>query len=236
MAFEGETFARRHTFQPQPELPITPIEKIPLPTRSRDALPPIRARLQWIGSHPPLKAELLALREASILAHKKAPGRTGLDRGQILVLGVVRLGLDADGDRMEDLANQQLLRRQRLGVPATPWGEDAKGFAHQPLRDNGARLDDAVLQESNARIAAAGRAGVRKKSRRAAGGAGSEGRHLRAGNGRAFPDRSEPAPGRGPPGRGLDCKVSRPPGRRVAGLAPSHGLATAAQRPGTADQ
>ena len=42
--------------------------------------------------------------EAKILAGKQATGRTGMDLWQILVLGVVRLGLDADWDRMEDLA------------------------------------------------------------------------------------------------------------------------------------
>ena len=58
--------------------------------------------------------------EQKILAGKKATGRRGLDLWQILVLGVVRLGLDAAWDRMEDLANHHTLLRQMLGVPATP--------------------------------------------------------------------------------------------------------------------
>jgi hypothetical protein len=90
----------RHSFQTQPDLQITPIEKIRLPLKSRDELPPILAGLQWIWMHPPLKAEIFALLEAKILAGKKATGRTGMDLWQILVLGVVRLGLDADWDRL----------------------------------------------------------------------------------------------------------------------------------------
>jgi hypothetical protein len=86
-----------------------------------------------------------------------------MDLWQMLVLGVVRLGLDADWDRMEDMANHHLLVRQMLGVPATPWGEDARVFGHQTLRDNVALLDDELLQQINAAIAAAGREVFAKK-------------------------------------------------------------------------
>ena len=153
----------RQTFQSQPDLQITPIEKIRLPLKSRDELPPILAGLQWIWMHPALKAEIFALLEGKIQAGKQATGRTGMDLWQILVLGVVRLGLDADLDRMEDMANHHLLVRQMLGVPATPWGEDAKVFGHQTLRDNVALLDDELLQQINAAIAAAGREVFAKK-------------------------------------------------------------------------
>ena len=153
----------RHPFQTQPDLQITPIEKIRLPLRSRDELPPILAGLQWIWMHPTLKTDILARLEAKILAGKKATGRTGMDLWQILVLGVVRLGLDADWDRMEHIANYDTLVRQMLGVPVDPWGAGARVFGHQTLRDNVALLDDELLQEINARIAAAGRAVFAKR-------------------------------------------------------------------------
>jgi transposase, IS5 family len=154
----------RHHFQSQPDLQITPIEKIQLPLKSRDELPPILAGLQWIWMHPTLKAEIFALLEARILAGKQATGRTGMNLWQILVLGVVRLGLDADWDRMEHIANYDTLVRQMLGVPAAPWGEADKQFGHQTLRDNVALLDDELLQQINARIAAAGREVFAKKA------------------------------------------------------------------------
>jgi hypothetical protein len=87
------------------------------------------------------------------------------------LLGVVRLGLDADWDRLEHIANYDALVRQMLGVPATPWGEGAKVFGHQTLRDNVALLDDELLRQINARIAAAGREVFAKKRRRAPRGA-----------------------------------------------------------------
>ncbi len=61
---------------------------------------------------PTLKTEIFALLAAKILAGKKATGRTGMDLWQILVLGVVRLGLDADWDRLEHIANYDTLVRQ----------------------------------------------------------------------------------------------------------------------------
>ena len=67
---------------------------------------------------------------------------------------------------MEDLANHHLLIRQMLGLPATPWGADAKVFARQTLRDTVALLDDALLKEINARVAAAGREVFAKKPAR----------------------------------------------------------------------
>jgi len=161
---EPVTFAAmRHPFQHEPGLNIIPIEKIRLPLQSRDELPPILAGLQWVWTHPTLKTEIFALLEGKILAGKKATGRTGMDLWQILVLGVVRLGLDADWDRMEHIANYDALVRQMLGVPATPWGEEAKVFGHQTLRDNVALLDEELLQQINARIAAAGREVFAKK-------------------------------------------------------------------------
>jgi hypothetical protein len=153
----------RYHFQHEPDLQLTPIEKIRLPLKSRDELPPILAGLQWLWMHPTLKAEILALLEAKVLAGKQRTGRTGMDLWQILVLGVVRLGLDADWDRMEHIANYDTLVRQMLGLPAAPWDDEAKRFGHQTLRDNVALLDDELLQQINARIAAAGREVFAKK-------------------------------------------------------------------------
>ena len=147
----------RQSFNPQPAFRTTPIEKILLPLHSRDELPPILAGLQWIWMHATLKTAILALLEARVLGSKKPTGRTGMDLWQILVLGVVRLGLDADWDRMEHLANFDLLLRQMLGVCADPWGTNAHRFGHQTLRDNVALLDAALLKQINALVAAEGR-------------------------------------------------------------------------------
>jgi transposase, IS5 family len=71
-------------------------------------LPSILAGLQWIWTHHALKADIFALLEANILDRKKATGRTGMELWEIPVLGVVRLGLDADRDRMDHGLNRCL--------------------------------------------------------------------------------------------------------------------------------
>ena len=119
----------RHHFQTQPDLQLTPIEKIRLPRRSRDELPPILAALQWLWMHPTLRVEILALIAAAVLADKKTTGRTGMDRWQILVLGVVRLGLDADWVRMEDMGQSSSAR-----APDAPGARHAVGCGRQNVR------------------------------------------------------------------------------------------------------
>jgi hypothetical protein len=147
----------RQAFNSRPELTITPIEKILLPLDSRDELPPILAGLQWLWMHPSLKPEVLRLLQQKVLADKQLTGRPGMDLWQILVLGVVRLGLDANYDRLEDLANHHTLLRQMLGLPQCPLGEAAKRFHHQTLRDNVCLVDAPLLKQINALVAAAGR-------------------------------------------------------------------------------
>ena len=154
----------RQRFESQPAFHLVPIERIVLPVGSRDELPPILAGLQWIWCHPALREDIFQLLERAVLTGKKATGRPGMELWQILVLGVVRLGLDADWDRMEYLANYDLLLRQMLGVSSDPWAKSPQLFNHQTLRDNVALLDEAVLQEINARVAAAGREVFHPKS------------------------------------------------------------------------
>ena len=56
----------RHRFQQQPEFQTTPIEKIRLPLRSRDELPPILAGLQGLLVAARAQGEVFALLEARI--------------------------------------------------------------------------------------------------------------------------------------------------------------------------
>jgi len=155
--------AMRQRFESAPGLQLTPIEHVRIPLKSRDELPPILAGVQWIWCHPTLKGEIFELLERALMAGKQATGRRGMDLWQILVLGVVRLGLDADWDRMEHLANYDGLLRQMLGVEQTPWGAGAKVFNHQTLRDNVALVDAELLAAINQRVAAAGRGVFKKK-------------------------------------------------------------------------
>jgi IS5 family transposase len=152
----------RRRFDVQLALGQTPIERVQIPLKSRDELPPILAGLQWIFQTAEINEQVFTLLESKVVAGKKATGRPGLDLWQILVLGVVRLGLDCDYDRLEDLANHHTLLRQILGVAPVP-GAHEKPFHHKTLSENVCHLDEEVLAQINALIAQAGRGVFKKK-------------------------------------------------------------------------
>src|SRR3974390_3577768 len=99
----------RRRFEVQLALGRTPIERVNIPLKSRDELPPILLALQWIFQTPEINEQIFALLEERLLAGKQATGRPGLDLWHILVLGVVRLGLDWDFDRVGGFANPHTL-------------------------------------------------------------------------------------------------------------------------------
>ena len=152
----------RRRFDVQLALGLTPIERVSIPLKSRDELPPILAGLQWIFQTPEINEQVFCLLESKLVAGKKATGRPGLDLWQILVLGVVRLGLDCDYDRLEDLANHHTLLRQVLGVAPMPGTAD-KPFHYKTLSENVCHLDEDLLLQINGIIAQAGRAVFKKK-------------------------------------------------------------------------
>ena len=152
----------RRRFAVQLALGQTPIEQVRIPLKSRDELPPILAGLQWIFTTAEINEQIFLLLESKVIAGRKATGRPGLDLWQILVLGVVRLGLDCNYDRLEDMANHHLLLRQILGVSAWP-GASEKPFHHKTLSENVCHLDEELLMQINAIIAQAGRGVFKKK-------------------------------------------------------------------------
>jgi hypothetical protein len=152
----------RKRFEVQLTLGKTPIEQVVIPLKSRDELPPILAGLQWIFLTAEIKAQIFALLEKKLMAGKKATGRPGLDLWQILVLGVVRLGLDCDYDRLEHLANYDSLLRQILGLSPVRSAEE-KPFHYKTLSENVCHLDAELLQQINAMVAQAGRSVFKKK-------------------------------------------------------------------------
>jgi IS5 family transposase len=152
----------RQRFEVQLALGRTPIERVNIPLKSRDELPPILAGLQWIFQTPEINAKIFALLEAKLTEGKKATGRPGMDLWQILVLGVVRLGLDCNYDRLEDIANHHTLVREIMGLSALRGPED-KPFHYKTLSQNVCHVDEELLGQINAVIVQGGRALFKKK-------------------------------------------------------------------------
>ena len=152
----------RRRFEVQLALGKTPIERVTIPLKSRDELPPILAALQWIFQTPEINEQIFAVLEERVLAGKKATGRPGLDLWHILVLGVVRLGLDCDYDRLEDMANHHTLLRQILGLNPVRQPEE-KPFHYKTLSENVCLVDEELLAQINAIVVEAGRSVFKKK-------------------------------------------------------------------------
>ena len=152
----------RRRFEVQLALGRIPIERVTIPLKSRDELPPILAALQWIFQTPEINEKIFALLEGRLLAGKKATGRPGLDLWPILVLGVVRLGLDCDYDRLEDMANHHTLLRQILGLSPIR-ASDEKPFHYKTLSENVCLVDEELLAQINAIVVQAGRTVFKKK-------------------------------------------------------------------------
>lgn len=140
----------RQRFEVQLALGAVPIERVEIPTRTRDELPPTLAALQWVFTTPQVSSEVFALLEEQLLRNDRSKGRPGMDLWQILVLGVIRLTLDLNYDRLHHVGNYDSLVRQLLGQPAF---DTTLQFKLTTLKENVALLSEELLEEINAVIA-----------------------------------------------------------------------------------
>jgi hypothetical protein len=153
----------RQRFEGQLDLGQTPIEEVPIPPKSRDELPPVLRGLQWIFQTPEINEQIFQLLEQKIQGTKQATGRPGMDLWHVLVLGVVRLALDCDYDRLEYLVHYDTLLRRIMGLESHFRGEFGQGFHQKTLSENVCHIDEAFLAEINAIVVKAGRSVFKKK-------------------------------------------------------------------------
>ena len=151
----------RKRFEQQGRLGVISISEVKLPLKSRDELPPILMALQHIYVTPKLNEEVFRILETKVMKGKKKTGRYGMDLWHILVLSVVRLGLDADYDRLEDFANHHKLIRQILGVESA-FGK-VKVFSMQSIKNNISLLDEETIRQINEVVISSGHQLVKKK-------------------------------------------------------------------------
>ena len=138
------------------------IEDIEIDTKSRDDIPAILLGLQAIHADDATRERLFELLEQDVTAAVRTDtGRPGMTYWQILVLGVLQVGLDCDWDRLLFLANELNAVRQMLGLDPI-FDQDIR-FERQTLIDNVSRLTPAILREVNELVVATGHAVVRKK-------------------------------------------------------------------------
>ena len=139
------------------------IAAIELDPNSRDDIPALLRGLQYLYVTAELRAEILQLLDEMIPPEiDRTTGRPGMALWRILVLGVVRLNLNWDYDRLQEMANQHRTLRQMLGHGV----EDGTYYQLQTLKDNVSLLTPEVLDRLNQVVVKAGHQVVKKKQSR----------------------------------------------------------------------
>jgi hypothetical protein len=157
----------RNVIDPQLALGSVDIGAIHLDPRSRDDIPQILRGLQHIYTEPALRERVFSILQDVIpdraVGEGKADatiGRPGMEQWRILVLGVLRLGLNADFDRIHELANQHSTLRQVLGH--ADWFDKTE-YKAQTLKDNLRLFTPEILDRINQAVVDAGHVRVKKK-------------------------------------------------------------------------
>ena len=145
----------------QLEIGETQIRDIKFNLRSRDDIPKILKGLQYLYITPELRKAIFALLSEQIAPEvDKKTGRPGMSLWEILVLGVLRLDLNCDYDRLVELANEHSTLRKMLGHSGL---FDEYEYSLQTLKDNVALLTPELLDSINTIIVNAGHDLVSKK-------------------------------------------------------------------------
>jgi IS5 family transposase len=120
----------------------------------RDDIPKLLMGLQHIYTTPELRNAVFGVLAAMIPPEVDCNnGRPGMDLWNILVLGTLRLNLNCDYDRLQDLANNHKLIRQVLGYGL--WDDDYS-YRLQTLKDNVSLFTPEILDEINQIVVPAG--------------------------------------------------------------------------------
>lgn len=139
------------------------ISKIQFNEKSRDDIPRILRGLQYLYTDMTLRTQLFDLLDKEIAPHvDKKNGRPGMLLWNILVLGVLRLDLNEDYDRVLELANEHATLRLMLGHDSS----DKHRYDLQTIKRNVTLLTVEILEKINQIVVDAGHTLLKKKTAR----------------------------------------------------------------------
>ncbi|NYZ64915.1 ISNCY family transposase, partial [Endozoicomonas sp. SM1973] len=138
----------RQVQNPQLQFGQTDITEIKFDPKSRDDVPQLLKGLQYIYITPEVREQVFTILEESIVG-KTNPrlGRPGMELWKILVMGVLRINLNCDYDRLHELVNQHRTIRAMLGHGVN-W-EDLTEYHLQTIKDNVSLLTPEILDKIN---------------------------------------------------------------------------------------
>lgn len=151
----------RLALDPQMSFGQMDISAIQFDPKSRDDIPQVLRGLQYIYTNKAIREKLFALLERTVLSGKnKMKGRPGMELWKIFVMGVLRVNLNWDYDRLHEQVNHHDTIRQMLGHGS--WDDDKK-YHLQTIKDNVRLLTPELLEEINQLVVDAGHNLLKKK-------------------------------------------------------------------------
>ncbi len=140
------------------------IVEVELDPGSRDDIPRLLLGLKHLYITPTLREEVFQVLDELIPEEiDRNTGRPGMALWRILVLGVLRLNLNWDYDRLHEMVHQHRTIRQMLGHGLS---DDGERYHLQTLKDNVSLLTPEILDRINQIVVKAGHALVKKTKRR----------------------------------------------------------------------
>lgn len=121
------------------------ISNIQIDLKSRDDIPKLLLGLQSIYKDKETRKKLFQILNQLDPKIDKKNGRPGMDLWRIFVLAMLRLNLNCDYDRLQELANQHLTLRKILGISEF---EDIY-FNLKTIKNNISLLTPEILQKIN---------------------------------------------------------------------------------------
>lgn len=157
----------REKFEKNPDLFTLPISSAKFPNNCRDEAPKLLKGLQEIFMNEELNASIFSLLSNRINPKQEElvkSGRKGMGLWEILVLGVMRQGLNANYDRMHYYANTDTVMRTVMGIE-TDDRLNKKEYGLTTIKDNLALLDEQTIDEINDLVINHGHKLLKKKKK-----------------------------------------------------------------------
>ncbi len=149
--------------RPQLQLGETDISRIKFDSKSRDDIPQLLKGLQYIYTTPDISNQVFKILEDMIPENiNKSNGRLGMELWNIFVLGVLRLNLNWDYDRVLEMANNHKTIRQILGHGLR---DNQIEYKLQTIKDNVSLITPEILDRINKVVVTAGHRLVKKKTK-----------------------------------------------------------------------
>ena len=139
------------------------IGEVVLDPTSRDDIPQLLCGLQYLYMTESCRTEVLQILDAMLPEEvDRTTGRPGMALWRILVMGVLRLNLNWDYDRLCEMVNEHRSIRQMLGHGLV---DDGEQYHVQTLKDNVSMLTPQIVDRINQVVVKVGH-GLEKKTKK----------------------------------------------------------------------